>query len=99
MASFGHAPACEADVGEIESVAPQDPGRREAELKPQTWILAEENQLRKMFERRITSSGRTLRVCQDLIDEFRDSRVYHLPVIPRTAARPCWRLLASFFLA
>ena len=73
MASFGHAPACEADVGEIESVAPQDLGRREAELKPQTWILAEENQPRKMFERRITSSGRTLRVCQDLIDEFRDS--------------------------
>jgi hypothetical protein len=73
MASFGHAPTCEADVGEIESVAPQDPGRREAELKPQTWILAEENQLRKMFERRITSSGRTLRVCQDLIDEFCDS--------------------------
>jgi hypothetical protein len=71
---FGHAPARQADVGEIESVdRTRRTGRREAELSPQTRIQAEENQPRKIFERRTISSGRTLRVCQDLIDEFRDS--------------------------
>jgi hypothetical protein len=100
MASFGQALARQADVGEIESVdRTRRIGRREAELSPRHGSRRKKINLAKSSSGGLPPLDGLCAFPKYRLMNFATVRVYDLFVILRAAARPCRRLLASFFPA